>query len=96
MSEVEQQSPKTVYRNEEIDYDVSKLNPEAQQAFMLLAQLQQNELRNAEITSNHYRAAQAHYNNLIKAALTEDAIIGAEFTEVEGYKEVQAEQMSFR
>ena len=91
MSEVEQQAPKTVYRNEEIDYDVSKLNPEAQQAFMLLAQLQQNEFRTAEITSNHYRAAQAHYNNLIKAALTEDAIIGAEFTEVEGDKEVQAE-----
>ena len=68
MSEVEQQAPKAVYRNEETDYDVSKLNPEAQQAFMLLAQLQQNELRQAEITTNHYKAAQAHYNNVIKAS----------------------------
>ena len=34
MSEVEQQAPKAVYRNEETDYDVSKLNPEAQLAFL--------------------------------------------------------------
>ena len=90
MSEVEQQAPKAVYRNEETDYDVSNLNPEAQQAFMLLAQLQQNELRQAEITTNHYKAAQAHYNNVIKAGLTEEAIVGAEFTEVEE-EEVKAE-----
>ena len=90
MSEVEQQAPKAVYRNEEKDYDVSKLTPEAQQAFMLLAQLQQNELRQAEITTNHYKAAQAHYNNVIKAGLTEEAIVGAEFTEVEE-EEVKAE-----
>tara|TARA_R100000084_G_C4536500_1_gene93641 strand:+ start:268 stop:540 length:273 start_codon:yes stop_codon:yes gene_type:complete len=90
MSEVEQQAPKAVYRNEETDYDVSKLNPEAQQAFMLLAQLQQNELRQSEITTNHYKAAQAHYNNVIKAGLTEEAIVGAEFTEVEE-EEVKAE-----
>lgn len=90
MSEVEQQAPKAVYRNEETDYDVSKLTPEAQQAFMLLAQLQQNELRQAEITTNHYKAAQAHYNNVIKSGLTEEAIVGAEFTEVEE-EEVKAE-----
>ena len=90
MSEVEQQAPKAVYRNEETDYDVSKLTPEAQQAFMLLAQLQQNELRQSEITTNHYKAAQAHYNNVIKAGLTEEAIVGAEFTEVEE-EEVKAE-----
>ena len=57
---------------------------------MLLAQLQQNELRQAEITTNHYKAAQAHYNNVIKAGLTEEAIVGAEFTEVEE-EEVKAE-----
>ena len=91
MSEVEQQAPKAVYRNEETDYDVSKLNPEAQQAFMLLAQLQQNELRQSEITTNHYKAAQAHYNNVIKAGLTEEAIVGAEFTEIEEDKEVETE-----
>jgi|TARA_R100000808_G_scaffold13145_1_gene32167 hypothetical protein len=90
MSEVEQQAPKAVYRNEETDYDVSKLTPEAQQAFMLLAQLQQNELRQAEIILNYYKAAQAHYNNVIKAGLTEEAIVGAEFTEVEE-EEVKAE-----
>ena len=91
MSEVEQQAPKAVYRNEETDYDVSKLTPEAQQAFMLLAQLQQNELRQAEITTNHYKAAQAHYNNVIKAGLAEEAIVGAEFTEIEEDKEVETE-----
>ena len=32
--------PSMVYRNEEKDYDVSKLNAEGQQAFMLLANLQ--------------------------------------------------------
>ena len=90
MSEVEQQAPNAVYRNEETDYDVSKLTPEAQQAFMLLAQLQQNELRQAEIILNYYKAAQAHYNNVIKAGLTEEAIVGAEFTEVEE-EEVKAE-----
>ena len=40
--------PKAVYRHDEKDYDVSKLTPEAQQAFMMLAQLQQGELRKAE------------------------------------------------
>ena len=57
---------------------------------MLLAQLQQNELRQAEIILNYYKAAQAHYNNVIKAGLTEEAIVGAEFTEVEE-EEVKAE-----
>ena len=39
---------------------------------------------------NYYKAAQAHYNNVIKAGLTEEAIVGAEFTEVEE-EEVKAE-----
>ena len=34
----EAQAPAAVYRNEDVDYDVSKLNQEAQQAFMMLAQ----------------------------------------------------------
>ena len=51
------QAPTAVYRNEDVDYDVSKLNQEAQQAFMMLAQLQQNALRQAEIEMGHLRAA---------------------------------------
>ena len=77
----EVQKPAAVYRNEEKDYDVSKLSPEGQQAFMLLAQLQQNELRAAEITTNHYKAAQAHYNSVIKANLSDDALIEEENVE---------------
>ena len=64
MSEVEN-SAKMVYRNEDIDYDVSKLNAEAQQAFMLLAQLQQGALRQAEIEMATLRAAQAQFNSVI-------------------------------
>ena len=77
----EVQKPAAVYRNEEKDYDLSKLSPEGQQAFMLLAQLQQNELRTAEITTNHYKAAQAHYNSVIKANLSDDALIEEENVE---------------
>ena len=69
--------PKAVYRNEDVDYDVSKLNQEAQQAFMMLAQLQQNGLRQAEIEMGHLRAAQAQYNSIIKANLDEEAKIAA-------------------
>ena len=72
MSEVEN-SAKMVYRNEDIDYDVSKLNAEAQQAFMLLAQLQQGALRQAEIEIATLRAAQAQFNSVIKDNLDEEA-----------------------
>ena len=72
MSEVEN-SAKMVYRNEDIDYDVSKLNAEAQQAFMLLAQLQQGALRQAEIEMATLRAAQAQFNSVIKDNLDEEA-----------------------
>ena len=74
MSEVEN-SAKMVYRNEDIDYDVSKLNAEAQQAFMLLAQLQQGALRQAEIEMATLRAAQAQFNSVIKDNLVEEAKI---------------------
>ena len=67
--------PKAVYRHDEKDYDVSKLTPEAQQAFMMLAQLQQGELRKAEIDMATLRAAQAHYNAVIKEGLDDAAII---------------------
>ena len=73
MSEVEQTAPRTVYRNADIDYDVSKLNQEAQQAFMMLAQLQQNELREAEIRLNILRAAQSQYNSIIQGNLSDEA-----------------------
>lgn len=71
----EAQAPAAVYRNEDVDYDVSKLNSEAQQAFMMLAQLQQNALRQAEIEMGHLRAAQSQYNSIIKANLDEEAKI---------------------
>ena len=60
---------------EAADYDVCKLNQEAQQAFMMLAQLQQNALRQAEIEMGHLRAAQSQYNSIIKANLDEEAKI---------------------
>ena len=67
--------PKAVYRNEDVVYDVSKLNQEGQQAFMMLAQLQQNELRKVELELGHLRAAQAQYNSIIKDNLDEEAKI---------------------
>tara|TARA_R100001129_G_C5095230_1_gene182500 strand:- start:93 stop:356 length:264 start_codon:yes stop_codon:yes gene_type:complete len=67
--------PKAVYRNEDVDYDVSKLNQEGQQAFMMLAQLQQNDLRKVELELGHLRAAQAQYNSIIKDNLDEEAKI---------------------
>tara|TARA_R100001594_G_scaffold128299_1_gene166447 strand:+ start:414 stop:680 length:267 start_codon:yes stop_codon:yes gene_type:complete len=78
MSEVENDTAKMVYRNEDIDYDVSKLNPEAQQAFMMLAQLQQGALRQAEIEMATLRAAQAQYNSIIKSNLDEEARINSD------------------
>ena len=74
----EVQKPAAVYRNDEKDYDVSKLNPEGQQAFMLLAQLQQGALRQAEIEIATLRAAQAQYNSVIKSNLDEEARINTD------------------
>ena len=71
----EAQTPSAVYRNEDVDYDVSKLNQEGQQAFMMLAQLQQNDLRKVELELGHLRAAQAQYNSIIKDNLDEEAKI---------------------
>ena len=78
MSEVESDTAKMVYRNDETDYDVSKVNAEAQQAFMLLAQLQQGALRQAEIEIATLRAAQAQYNSVIKSNLDEEARINTD------------------
>ena len=71
----EAQAPAAVYRNEDVDYDVSKLNQEGQQAFMMLAQLQQNDLRKVELELGHLRAAQAQYNSIITDNLDEEAKI---------------------
>ena len=67
--------PSMVYRNEEKDYDVSKLNAEGQQAFMMLANLQNGELREAEVRMATLRAAQAQFNTVIKASLSDVALI---------------------
>ena len=67
--------PSMVYRNEEKDYDVSKLNAEGQQAFMMLANLQNGELREAEVRMATLRAAQAQFNTVIKANLSDEALI---------------------
>jgi uncharacterized protein YjbI with pentapeptide repeats len=67
--------PSMVYRNEEKDYDVSKLNAEGQQAFMMLANLQNGELREAEMRMATLRAAQAQFNTVIKANLSDEALI---------------------
>ena len=67
--------PSMVYRNEEKDYDVSKLNAEGQQAFMMLANLQNGELREAEVRMTTLRAAQAQFNTVIKANLSDEALL---------------------
>tara|TARA_Y100000004_G_scaffold197203_1_gene270371 strand:- start:2656 stop:2904 length:249 start_codon:yes stop_codon:yes gene_type:complete len=67
--------PSMVYRNEEKDYDVSKLNAEGQQAFMMLANLQNGELREAEMRMTTLRAAQAQFNTVIKANLSDEALL---------------------
>ena len=67
--------PSMVYRNEEKDYDVSKLNAEGQQAFMMLANLQNGELREAEVRMTTLRAAQAQFNTVIKANLSAEALL---------------------
>ena len=67
--------PSMVYRNEEKDYDVSKLNAEGQQAFMMLANLQNGELREAEVRMATLRAAQAQFNTVIKANLSDEALL---------------------
>lgn len=69
--------PKAVYRNEDVDYDVSKLNQAAQHSFMMLAKLQQNDLPRVESEMSHLRAAQSTYNSIIKDNLDEEAKIPA-------------------
>lgn len=78
MSEVENETAKMVYRNEDTDYDVSKLNPEAQQAFIFLAELQRGALRQAEISLANAKAAQAQFNDIIKSNLDEEARINSD------------------
>ena len=73
MTEESNETARAVYRNAEIDYDVSKLNAEAQQSFMLLAKLQQDELRESEINLNILRAAQAQFNSIIQDNLSDEA-----------------------
>ena len=75
MSEVEQDTPAHVYRNDDVDYDVSKLNPEAQQAFMMLAEIQRGHLSKAKLDVLIYEAAQARYKNIIDGSLNEQAVI---------------------
>ena len=84
MSEVEQETPTHVYRNNDVDYDVSKLSPEAQQAFMRLAEIQRGHLSKAKLDVLIYEAAQARYKNIIDGSLNEQAvIIPQEIKEVE-------------
>jgi hypothetical protein len=73
MSEVESETAKMVYRKDDIYYDVSKLNTEAQQAFMMLAEIENKVLRETEVALATVRAAQSHYNNLIQNNLSDEA-----------------------
>ena len=75
MSEVQQETPTHVYRNNDVDYDVSKLNSEAQQAFMMLAEIQRGHLSRAKLDVLIYEAAQARYKNIIDGSLNEQAVI---------------------
>ena len=75
MSEVEQQTPNHVYRSNDVDYDVSKLNQEAQQAFVMLAEIQRGHLAKAKLDVLIYEAAQARYKNIIEGSLNEQAVI---------------------
>ena len=65
-----------VFRFEGKNYDVSKLGSEAQASFVTLAELQQGSLRRVELEYNVLKAAQAKLNEVIIAALVDDAIIG--------------------
>ena len=64
-----------VFRFEGKNYDVSKLGSEAQASFVTLAELQQGSLRRVELEYNVLKAAQAKLNEVIIAALVDDAII---------------------
>ena len=75
MSEVEQQTPNHIYRSNDVDYDVSKLNQEAQQAFVMLAEVQRGHLAKAKLDVLIYEAAQARYKNIIEGSLNEQAVI---------------------
>ena len=75
MSEVEQETPNHIYRSNDVDYDVSKLNQEAQQAFIMLAEIQRGHLAKAKLDVLIYEAAQARYKNIIEGSLNEQAVI---------------------
>ena len=75
MSEVEQETPNHIYRSNDVDYDVSKLNQEAQQAFVMLAEIQRGHLAKAKLDVLIYEAAQARYKNIIEGSLNEQAVI---------------------
>ena len=75
MSEVEQETPNHIYRSNDVDYDVSKLNQEAQQAFIMLAEVQRGHLAKAKLDVLIYEAAQARYKNIIEGSLNEQAVI---------------------
>ena len=64
-----------VFRFDGKNYDVSKLGSEAQASFVTLAELQQGSLRRVELEYNVLKAAQAKLNEVIIAALVDDAII---------------------
>ena len=75
MSEVEQETPNHIYRSNDVDYDVSKLNQEAQQAFVMLAEIQRGHLSKAKLDVLIYEAAQAQYRSVIEGSLNEQAVI---------------------
>jgi len=86
VSEVEQETPKHVYRSGDVDYDVSKLSQEGQQAFMMLAEIQRGVLAKARLDVLIYEAAQVHFRSVIEGSLNEQAVIIPEED-----KEVQSE-----
>ena len=75
MSEVEQETPKHVYRSGDVDYDVSKLSQEGQQAFMMLAEIQRGSLAKARLDVLIYEAAQVQFRSVIEGSLNEQAVI---------------------
>ena len=86
MSEVEQETPKHVYRSGDVDYDVSKLSQEGQQAFMMLAEIQRGALAKARLDVLIYEAAQVQFRSVIEGSLNEQSVIIPEEN-----KEVQSE-----
>ena len=78
MSEVEQQVPSHIYHSNDVDYDVSKLNQEAQQSFIMLAEIQRGVLAKARLDVAIYEAAQAQFRSVIEGSLNEQAVIISE------------------